>query len=369
MKVAIVHPWFMEIGGGERVIEALVSLYPKADIFVLICDKNRIPEGLMGRRIHSSFLNRIPWITKLSRPLMFLYPTAIESLDMSPYDLVISSSGQTTFGVNVRQDAIHVCYCHSPGRSYYDQYAVRQKSLSPIGRFVYTAFATYVRTWEFCAAQRVDHWIANSKYTAQRVHTYLRRDATVIYPPVNTSIGYLADRHEDYYLSVGRLAENKSLDILVEACNKMRRRLIVVGTGTEERRLKAIAGPTIEFLGRFPDAELPALYANCRAFLFAADEDFGIVSVEAQAFGRPVIAYGHGGSLETVRVNDPDGRSDTGIFFTEQTVESVMDGIQRFEARESSFIPAEIQEHARQFDTSVFVDRMRRFIDDAMRKG
>lgn len=366
MKVAIIHPWFLVLGGGEKVVEALAASFPNADMFALLGRPDRIPDTLQGRRIHYSFLNHVPGIRKLHRELMFLYPMAIESLDLSSYDLVISSAGPATFGVNVRQDALHICYCHSPGRSWWDQYAERQTSLSPIGKATFTAFSTYIRMWEFSAAQRVDKFAANSSYIAQRIRKYLRRDACVIYPPVNTGMGYLASRHQDYYLSVSRLEPRKRLDLVIDACNRLDRRLIIVGTGAEESRLKAIAGPKTEFAGRVSDSELPQLLAHCRAFLFAADEDFGIVPVEAQAFGRPVIAYGHGGSLETVRVGDPRGSSDTGVFFSEQTVDSVVEAIQRFEDREEQFLPKQIQQHARRFDTSVFMERMNAFIEGAM---
>jgi glycosyltransferase involved in cell wall biosynthesis len=301
--------------------------------------------------------------------LAFLYPLGIESLDLSAYDLVISSAGPVTLGVNVAQKAIHVCYCHSPERMWWDKYAQALQPLSSVRKLFYTARASYLRMWEFGAAQRVDHFIANSKYISQRVHKYYRRESSVIYPPVNVRQGYISENRSDYFLSVGRVISAKRIDLLIAACNTLKRRLLVVGTGREENRLKALAGPTIEFLGYVPDADLPELYANCRAFLFAADEDFGIAPVEAQSYGRPVIAYGHGGSLETVRVSDTGGRSNTGIFFDEQTVESVVEAILRFELVENSFVPVDIQEHAKQFDTSVFVEQMRHFIDNAIRKG
>jgi glycosyltransferase involved in cell wall biosynthesis len=182
-------------------------------------------------------------------------------------------------------------------------------------------------------------------------------------------MGFLADKHDDYYLSFGRLGERKRTDLLIQACNRLKRRLVVAGSGPEEKRLKALAGPTIEFVGYVSDADLPKLYANCRAFLFAADEDFGIAPVEAQAFGRPVIAYGHGGSLETVRVNNAQGMLDTGLYFNEQTVESVMDGIIRFEAKEGVFIPANIQENAQEFDISVFVEKIQKLVSSLQLKG
>jgi glycosyltransferase involved in cell wall biosynthesis len=368
LKVAIVHPWFCSLGGGEKVIEEIATLYPQAHIFALVSFPEMIPPSLQGREIHTTFLNAIPGIRKIRQELMVLYPTAIESMNLSAYDLVISSAGPVTFGVNVRQDATHICYFHSPGRSWWDQYAQRQESLSEIGKLMYTLCATYVRSWEFSAAQRIDHVLANSYYIAHRVHKYLRRTPTVIYPPVDTFKGYLASKHDDYFLSLGRLEKRKCLDLVVRACNRLGRRLIIAGVGPEEKSLKKIAGKSIEFCGRVSDNELRKLYANCRAFLFAADEDFGIVTVEAQSYGRPIIAYGHGGSLETVRINDSQGRSDTGVFFPEQTVESVVEGILRFERQENAFLPAKIQEHSRQFDTTIFACKIKKFIDVAMAK-
>jgi len=369
MKVAIVHPRFSVLGGAEKAIEALALLYPQADIFLLFALPEMVPAALRDRKIHTTFLNNMPGIRTFHNHLMFLYPLAIESLDLSPYDLVISSAGPAVFGVNVSQNAFHVCYCHSPERTWWDQYARRQQAMPFVRRMLYTARASYVRTWEFNAAQRVDRFIANSRYVSQRVKKYFRRDSTVIYPPVETRQGYIATTTDDYFLSVGRLTGAKRIDLLIQACNVLKRRLLIVGTGREEQRLKALAGSTIEFLGFVPDADLPPLYAHCRAFLFAADEDFGIVPVESQSYGRPVIAYGYGGSLETVRAGDPGGRPDTGVFFAQQTVESVVEAIRRFEAIESSFIPTEIQRHARQFDTSVFIEKTRAFIESAMQAG
>jgi glycosyltransferase involved in cell wall biosynthesis len=222
--------------------------------------------------------------------------------------------------------------------------------------------AHYLRQWDFQAAQRVDYFVANSAYIARRIHTYYRRESTIIYPPVDTTHGYIADTTGDYYLSVGRLTHTKRLDLVIEACNRLGRPLVIAGTGREERRLKTIAGPTIKFLGRVADDDLPDLYARCRAFIFAADEDFGIVPVEAQSFGRPVIALGKGGVLETVLSGDRE--DTTGVLFAEQTVESVVGGILRFEEIEKSFDPKFIRAHARQFDTTVFVSAIREYVAD-----
>jgi glycosyltransferase involved in cell wall biosynthesis len=370
VKVAIIFPRFTGLGGGERVIDALTRLYPQAEIFVLYSVPAMVPPKLRDRTIHTTFLNDIPWINRLAPKLTVLYPSAIESLDLSAYGLVISVPGPAVLGVNVPQHAVHVSYCLSPERTWWDRYGnqkqVSQRSLTR--KLIYTARANYLRTWEFSAAQRVDEFASISRYISQRVYKYFRRESTVIYPPVDTCLGVKADYIENHYLSVGRLVPGKRVDLLIRACNLLGRRLLVAGTGPEEKTLKALAGPTIEFLGYVPDCDLPPLYARCRAFLFAADEDFGIVPVEAQACGRPVIAYGHGGSLETVRVGDPEGRPDTGVFFPEWTVESVVGGILRFEAWENDFIPEAAQQHAKQFDTSVFMESMGQFVDSAIRK-
>jgi glycosyltransferase involved in cell wall biosynthesis len=216
--------------------------------------------------------------------------------------------------------------------------------------------------------QRVDYVASNSHYIQRRVMEHFQRSSTVIYPPVNTAMGYLSKESESYYFSLSRLDREKRIDLLVAACNQMKRPLLIGGTGPEEGKLRSLAGPTVRFLGRVPEDELPHLYAHCRAFLFAADEDFGIAPVEAQSFGRPVVAYGHGGCLETVRVNDRDGRSDSGVLFPEQSAEAVMGAIRRFESAEDTFRPIEIQRHARQFDKSIFMKNVFAFVDAAMQQ-
>jgi glycosyltransferase involved in cell wall biosynthesis len=227
--------------------------------------------------------------------------------------------------------------------------------------------AAKARVADFVSAQRVDHFVANSNYIARRIRKYYCRSASVIYPPVSAQKGFIAPRQDDYYLSVGRLIKNKRIDLLIHACNQLKRRLVIVGEGRDERALKAIAGPTIEFAGWVSSDALSDLYARSRAFLFAADEDFGIVSIESQAYGRPVIAYGHGGSLETVRVDDPIGRSDTGVFFPEQSVPGVVEAILRFEAQEDRFRPGEIRDHALGFDSAIFKEKIQEFVSQALK--
>jgi glycosyltransferase involved in cell wall biosynthesis len=232
----------------------------------------------------------------------------------------------------------------------------------------------YVRNWDFSAAQRVDHFIAISNYVAARIRKYYRRESKIIYPPVNTSKSFLASKHEDYYLAIGRLVPYKRTDILIEACRKLGRRLVIAGDGPEMKQLKKTPVKDVEFLGEVDEAQLRTLYAQCRALLFAADEDFGLVPLEAQSYGRPVIAFGKGGSLETVagaytpiHERKPGNNGPiTGVFFEEQTADSLAKAILSFESSEEIFVPEDIQLHARKFDTLVFVDKMRNYIDGVM---
>jgi glycosyltransferase involved in cell wall biosynthesis len=361
MRIALVNGWYLFSGGMEAVDDVIGTTFPEADVFTMFYDPDRLPTSLRGRSIRGTFLQ--PFANRATyRLLIPLYPCALETLDLRGYDLVISSDASMAKGVLCDEESKHICYCHTPWRQLYDLY---WKSLEIVPlplRPAYALTCNRLRQWDFVAAQRVDHFVANSRYIQQRIRRYYRRDSTVIYPPVDTSKGYIAERHDNYYFSAGRLTHTKRLDLLITACNQMGRRLLIAGEGREERRLKAISGRTIEFLGRVSDDDLRVLYANCRAFLFAANEDFGIVPVEAQAFGRPVIAYGHGGALETVRVSDPHGLSDTGVLFPYQTVDSLISGIRTFESIEDTFDHAAIREHSHMFDTKVFVETLRAFV-------
>jgi glycosyltransferase involved in cell wall biosynthesis len=366
MRVAIVAPWYTDNGGAEKVDGVLGELYPDADIFTLFFYERGIPTRLKGRPIQASFLQRIPAIDRVYQPLLRLLPYAVESLDLSGYDLVITSDWACIKGVVTDPKTVNVCYCHTPMRHIWDLYRTYLAEAAPWQRPGYAWSTKALREWDFQAAQRVTHFAANSRYIQNRIEKYYRRSSEVIYPPVETSKGFISPSVEDYYLSVSRLNRTKRVDLLIHACNRLRRKLIISGAGHEEKALKRIAGDTIEFAGRVPDSELGALYANCRALLFASDEDFGIVSVEAQSYGRPVIAYGRGGSLETVRVGDPTRGPDTGVFFSEQTPESVIDGILRFEAREGKFFPEVIQRHAHDFSQEQFICRFQKFVEKAM---
>jgi glycosyltransferase involved in cell wall biosynthesis len=360
VRVAIAHHWFVTQGGGERVAEVLGGLFPQADIFTLVSDSEYLPQGLAGRRLTNSFLQKIPGARRVHRHMLPLYPLAAEHLDLTDYDLVLSSDSGPIKGVRTRHDAVHVCYCHSPMRYLWDGYTDYLDSMPLIAKLPFALSARYVRRWDYTAAQRVTHFIANSRYVAERIQRAYGRSSEVIHPPIDTHRGFIAASTEDYYLAAGRLVPYKKTEILIEACNRLRRKLRVAGVGPDLERLRRMAGPTIEFVGKLSTPDLWNAYAHCRALLFAADEDFGMIPLEAQACGRPVVAYGKGGSLETVRSEDLDA---TGVFFERQTPESVTEAILRFESKENSFDPKTIQAHAHCFDVEVFVEQIRRFLN------
>lgn len=368
VRVAIVHHWFVTRGGGERVAECIASLFPEAEIFTLVADAPGIPEGLRGRRLHTSFLQRIPLAKNYHRHMMPLYPMATEGLDLRGFDLVISSDSGPVKGVRVDAQAVHICYCHSPMRYLYDGYETYRAQMGVITRAVFSATAGRVRAWDERAAQRVSYFIANSEYVADRIRRCYGRESVVIHPPIDLHRARVAEVG-NHYLCAGRLVGYKRTELMIEACARLGRRLRIAGTGPEENRLKKLAGAAdISFLGEMTTEALWQEYAECRALLFAADEDFGMVPLEAQACGRPVIAYGAGGSLETIRGLGANRGEATGIYFFEQTVESVVDGILRFEAADAArkFDSAVARRWAGEFATPVFLRRMREFVLEKM---
>jgi glycosyltransferase involved in cell wall biosynthesis len=374
MRVAIVHHWFISLAGGERVVDKIASLFPTADIFTLFLDRQKLPPALRNHKITTSFLDKTPTARRAHRHFLPFYPLAVEMLNLSGYDLVITSDSGPMKGVLTDPGSTHICYCHSPMRYLWDGHSAYLRGMSPLLKPVFGFTAHYVRNWDYSAAQRVDHFVANSRYVAGRIRKYYRRASTIIHPPINTSQSFLASKHENYYLAVGRLVPYKRTDLLIDACAKLGRKLLIAGGGPEIKRLKKISPPSVEFLGEVDETQLKNLYAHCRALLFAADEDFGMVPLEAQSYGRPVIAFGKGGSLETVigtynpirkKLIEED-RTFTGVFFREQTADSLANAILLFESSEEMFLPQRIQSHARRFDTSIFLDRMRHYISSVM---
>ena len=360
MRVAIIHSWFLSSGGAEATVDALAQIFPSADFFALFVDEGHLTASLRGRTVKTLGLDWLPAKYSFYRQLLAFYPFMFERFDLRGYDLVITSDSSVAKCIITDQETVHICYCYSPMRCLYDQYREYLNTF-PVGiRSIFALAAHYVRALDFIAAQRVTLMIGDSYHIARRIKKYYGCHSEVIYAPVNTSSGYIAQQTGDYYLSVGRLTTGKHVDLIINACNRLGKRLLIVGSGREKEKLVEMAGPTIEFAGRLSDAELSKAYAECKALLFSANEDFGIVPVEAQSYGRPVIAFGQGGCLETVI------DMETGLFFFEQTEESLMGAIERFEAIEGTFDPNRIQELARRFDTTVFKQQILRTVQTLM---
>ena len=361
MKVAIVHYWLVTMRGGEKVVEELCKLFPEADIFTLICDREKLSPLLQSKTIHTSFLQRIPGARKHYQKLLPLMPFALEELDLQAYDLVISSESGPAKGIVARSDALHVCYCHSPMRYIWDHYHIYRRDLGPIGKAMMTITAPPLRAWDVTTAARVDAFVANSAHVARRIRRIYNRDATVIYPPVAVDDFQATAELDDFYLCAGQLVTYKRVDLAVRAFTRVGKRLVVVGEGEQMAELKKIAGPSVELVGYQPFPMLRDYLARCRALVFPGEEDFGILPVEAMASGRPVIAFDSGGARETV------SSPEVGVTFAEQTEDSLIDAVMRFEARDATFDPAAIRRHAEGFSAALFRQRMGQFIEDARR--
>lgn len=367
-RIAIMHYWFLNHRGGEHVVETIATMFPEADLFAVVADPLTVPTSLRGRSIQTSFLQKFPGSGRWHRHFLPLYPLALEQFDLSSYDLVISSESGPAKGVLTPAQTCHVCYCHSPMRYLWDFYH-RYRNGAAIGRWskpFFTLVSHYLRVWDTVSADRVDYFVANSRNVAARIRKHYRRDSEVIYPPVNVSAGYLARKIDDFYLLVSHFVDYKRIDLAILACNRLGRRLHIVGEGEQYKRLRRLAGPSIRFCGALSDTDLHEQYAHCRALLFPGEEDFGIVPVEALSFGRPVIAYGRGGVTETVKALRTDSgtppEDSSGIFFHEQSVESLVEAIHTFEKIEHHFRPFLIREQSLRFGAEHFRQRFGLFL-------
>lgn len=356
VKVAIVHYWLLSMRGGEKVLEALSELYPEADIFTLVYDPDAIKGRLKDHKITTSFLQKIPGSKKHYQMLLPLMPLALESMDLTDYDLIISSESGPAKGIIPKPDALHICYCHSPMRYIWDHYFFYHASAGFMKRLFMPVIASWLRQWDVSTSARVDCFVANSRHIANRVQRYYRRDAVVIHPPVSVSEFAISETVEDFYLCAGQLVGYKRVDLAVEAFTRMNKKLVVIGTGEDMASLKRKAGPTVTFLGHQPFASLKSHMARCKALIFPGEEDFGIVPVEVMASGRPVLAYGRGGAVDTV-VNGLSG-----LLFAEQSVEALIDCVEQFESEEKSFVPSRIRAHSLRFGKEKFKDKMSQLI-------
>lgn len=360
MKIALVHDYLVQYGGAERVLEAFQELYPYAPIYTLIHDQDSMHGHFIGSRIHTSFLQNFPFSKKRHRLFPPLMPIAIESFDFSQYDIVLSDSSSFAKGIITSPKTLHVCYMHTPMRYAWDdcQKYTEDFGLPGLIKKLVPFFMSPIRLWDRASAERVDRFISNSRFVANRIKKYYHKDSTVVHPPVNVSQFYLATEPKDYFLMVGRLIAYKRHDIAIQAFNALGLPLKIIGRGPELERLKKIAGPTIEFLGRVPEEELPKYYAECRAFIFPQEEDFGIVAIEAMASGKPLIAYRGGDIVEHME----EGKM--GEYFDEQTKESLIEAMKRFQ--EGEYEAEYIRAKALPFDKERFKATIKDYLEKAL---
>jgi glycosyltransferase involved in cell wall biosynthesis len=360
VKVALIYDWLNQFGGGERVLSELHSMFPEAPVFTTVHAPEKLPESMRCLDVRTSFLQRVPMARGNHRPFFPLMPMAFERFDLEGFDLVLSASSACAKGVIPGAGSTHLCYCFSPCRYLWDSFD--DYTSGKLTRPLMAGVARWMRRWDRETADRVDHFVAISDEVASRIDRNYQRSAEVVYPPVDVeAFAPSGGEPGDYYLVVSRLVAYKRIDLAIAAANRLGRRLIVVGDGPERARLAAMAGPTVEMRGRLPDEEIRDLYAGCRAFVFPAFEDFGIAPVEAQAAGRPVIAFGRGGATETV-VN---GR--TGVFFDAQQIEALVEAMLEFER--GSFDPRECRRNAERFDRRAFRRGLRASIDRCFGRG
>ena len=347
MRIALVHDWLNQMGGAESVLENLVALYPEAPVYTSIYRPEAMPEAYRRWDIRPSWLNRVPGIKRHHQAFLPLYPLAFEGLDLSGYDVVLTNKSGFCHGVVTGPETVHICYCLTPTRYLwrYQEYA-QSEGLRPVTHALLAPVLLHLRMWDYLAAQRVDRFIAISAEVQRRIAKHYGRESEIVWPPVDVSRFAVAPSDGGYYLSVGRLVPYKRVDLAVRACTQLGLPLKVGGTGRDMARLKAMAGPTVEFLGWVPDDELGELMAGCRAFLFPGAEDFGIAPVQAMACGRPVIAYAAGGALDTVV------EGVTGSLFSEQSVEALSAALAGFDP--ARFEAQAIRRHAEQYDAAVF---------------
>lgn len=373
LKIAIVHDWLTGMRGGEKCLEALCCIFPDAHIYTLICKKDRLSPPIRKMDIRTSCLQLLPFIDKYYRYLLPIMPMVIERFKLRDYDLVISSSHCIAKGVKIGGNIPHVCYCYTPMRYIWDQSSqyFNRTNTGLIARIIFPLVKKYLQNWDIKSSERVDHFVAISQNVSGRIKKIYNRESEVIYPPLNTQFFELAESIGDYYLIVSAFAPYKRIDLAIKAFNQLGHSLKIIGGGQCEKYLRQIAGPNIEFLGYLNDEETKRYYSQCKAFIFPGEEDFGITPLEAQASGRPVIAFGKGGALETVIPFTPltgsnDAHMSTGIFFYEQTVDALVEAVRYFEKINHQFDSKKIREHAYKFDQSVFHKRIKEYINDKM---
>ncbi len=368
MTIAIVHEWFVNYAGSERVVESFVNIFPEADVFALVdfLNEEQRNQILKGKYAKTSFIQKLPLARRHHRNYLPLFPKAIESLDLSKYDLILSSSHAVTKGVRKSEKQLHISYCHSPMRYIWDE-AERYFAASNLNKGVKKLIANqilkYLRKWDLKTSQLPDYLIANSNYISEKIKRIYQRDADVIYPPVDVDLFQLDEAKEDYYLTASRLVPYKKVDLIVEAFAKMpEKKLLVIGSGPEKKKILSKLTPNIEFLGYKDFESLKNYMQKAKAFIFAAEEDFGIIVIEAMACGTPVIALNRGGTAETVI------DKQTGIHFQNQSVDDLKKAVNRFEDINEHFNPKIISEYAKKFSRTIFEERIKNFVFEKAEK-
>lgn len=354
-SIALVHDYFVQMGGAERVVEAIHDSFPSAPVYTTVALPQSLPQGLRSADIRTSPLQKLPALDRCFRHYFMLYPFAVEHFDLSKYDLIVSSSSGYAKGVRRRKNAIHVCYCYTPMRWVwrYEDYVARE-GFGKLARAVLPLFLSGLRQWDLRASAQPNYYITSSQVVAKRIKKIYGREAFVIPPPIDVNRFQMSIEIDDYYLALSRLMPYKRIDLAIEACKRMNRRLVIIGDGPDRARLEKMADDRIEFLGRQPDAIVNYYLSRCRALLFPGEEDFGMAPLEANAAGRPVIAYRGGGAVETVE------EGLTGVFFEQDNGRGLAEAIEKFEGLRWN--QQSLRGHAEKFDRTVFAFRVLQFL-------
>lgn len=364
LNKCVVHDWFAGYAGSERVVESFTNIFPDIPVYVLFNLLTKEEQEIVTKNseIFTSFLNKFRGVKKNHRKYLPLFPYAIEQFDLSEYELIISSSHAVAKGVLTNSNQLHICYCHTPIRYAWDlthQYLKESKLDKGLFGLFAKIILHYIRNWDASSTNRVDHFIANSNYIKNRIKKIYRRDAEVIYPPVDTNKFKCEVNKDNYYLAASRLVPYKRIDLIANAFTQMpEKKLVVLGEGPDDKKIRAISGKNIEFVGYQEGEKLSEYMQKAKAFIFAAEEDFGIMIVEALSSGTPVIAFNKGGATETIK------NGVNGILFNEQSVESIMQAVNDFEKIENGFDSHSLSEYAKQFDRKIFEEKLNKFIND-----
>lgn len=380
MKVAIIHDWLTGMRGGEKCLEVFCELFPDATIFTLLHNEGSVSKRIESMPIRTSFIQHLPKSAHKYRDYLPLFPAAVKGFDLTGFDLILSSSHCAAKGVRVPENTLHICYCYTPMRYAWVFYNEYFGKLNIVYRIIIKQILNQLRRWDLRTNENVDFFVAISDNIKNRIKACYNRAADVIYPPVDTERFSISAKDRDFYLIVSALVPYKRLDIAIEAFNKSGKRLVIIGTGNSEAELKRTAFGNIEFLDWLSDKDIAGYYAHCKALIFPGEEDFGIVPVEAQCCGKPVIAYGTGGALETIApINQRNTQynirdtylpvkrakqSYTGAFFYEQTPEALSAAIELFEKNRDKFDPQAIQKNSLRFDRAIFKKKMREYIEE-----